>query len=53
VLDEAFKGLDGDTKKLAMDWVLGHSKGRTVISVTHDPQEAEYFGDSILRMEKR
>ena len=53
VLDEAFKGLDGDTKKLVMDWVLEHAKGRTVISVTHDPLEAEYFGDSILRMERK
>ena len=53
ILDEAFKGLDGDTKRLVMDWVKRRAEGRTVISVTHDALEAEYFDDAILRMERK
>lgn len=53
VLDEAFKGLDGDTKKTTMDWVKRHAQGRTVISVTHDALEADYFCDELIRMERK
>ena len=53
VLDEAFKGLDGDTKMLVMKWAKQHADGRTIISVTHDAQEAEFFGDRLIRMEKK
>lgn len=44
LLDEPFKGLDGETKKTAMDYVLKHTKDKTVICVTHDPSEAGYLG---------
>ena len=53
VLDEAFKGLDGDTKMLVMKWAKQHADGRTIISVTHDLQEAEFFGERLIRMEKK
>ena len=53
VLDEAFKGLDGDTKANILACTEEYAAGRTVISVTHDPHEAEVFGDEIIRMEAR
>lgn len=53
ILDEAFKGLDGDTKMLAMEWGKQHANGRTIISVTHDEMEAEFFGERLIRMEKK
>ena len=53
ILDEAFKGLDGDTKMLAMEWGKQHANGRTIISVTHDEMEADFFGERLIRMEKK
>ena len=40
-LDEPFKGLYGDTKKTAIDYVKRHTGGKTVIVVTHDPEEVK------------
>lgn len=51
-LDEPFKGLDGDTKKLAISYVKEHTKGRTVIFVTHDREEAAQMGGSLIRMDR-
>ena len=53
VLDEAFKGLDEDTKELVLDCAREYCAGKTVVSVTHDPNEAQKFGDLIIRMEKK
>lgn len=50
LLDEAFKGLDPETKEKVMQAVGRETKGKTVISVTHDEQEALDFGDSILKI---
>lgn len=52
VFDEAFKGLDGDTKRMVIDCVKRHANGRTIISVTHDQWEADTFGEQIIRLEK-
>ncbi|HHY64991.1 MAG TPA: ABC transporter ATP-binding protein [Clostridiaceae bacterium] len=35
-LDEPFKGLDNENKKLVMDYIEENTKGKTVIIVTHD-----------------
>lgn len=43
-LDEPFKGLDEATKLLTMGYVRDRAKGRTVIAVTHDESEADFFG---------
>lgn len=43
-LDEPFKGLDRDTKEKTMDYVKKSIKGKTVLLITHDNQEAQFFG---------
>lgn len=51
LLDEPFKGLDPDTKKAAMDYVLSFSRTeKAILLVTHDLYEAEYMADHILRI---
>ena len=50
LLDEAFKGLDENARRVAMDVVRQEAQGRTVLSVTHDPEEAASFGDLVLRL---
>lgn len=44
VLDEPFKGLDDALLHQCMDVLLSHSRGRSVLLVTHDAQEAQYLG---------
>lgn len=44
LLDEAFKGLDAETKKLTMDFIKERADGATVILVTHDRDEADAMG---------
>lgn len=53
IFDEAFKGLDEDTKDLVLRCARECCAGKTVISVTHDPKEAESFGDLVIRMERK
>ena len=50
IMDEPFKGLDEDTKKQVMDTVLTRTEGKTLLVVTHDPEEAAYLGGRIVRM---
>ena len=50
IMDEPFKGLDEDTRRTVMDTVLSRTKGKTLLVVTHDPEEAAYLGGRILRM---
>ena len=50
VMDEPFKGLDEDTRQRVMDTVLACTRGRTLLVVTHDPDEAAYLGGRVLRM---
>ena len=40
-LDEPFKGLDAETKALVLEDTRRRCQGRTVLLVTHDPDEAE------------
>lgn len=47
-LDEPFKGLDEDTKQAVMAYTKEKTSGKTVILVTHDKTEAEYFGGNTL-----
>ncbi len=49
-LDEAFKGLDAETKEFVMAYTKEKVQGRTVILVTHDEAEAKYFSENICRM---
>jgi NitT/TauT family transport system ATP-binding protein len=52
LLDEPFKGLDVPLKRQLMDNVeqLLRQDKRTAIYVTHEPEEAVFFGDQILIM---
>ena len=50
LMDEPFKGLDEDTRRTVMATVLSRTKGKTLLVVTHDPEEAAYLGGRILRM---
>jgi len=50
LMDEPFKGLDEDTRRTVMDTVLARTKGKTLLVVTHDPEEAAYLGGRIVRM---
>ena len=48
LLDEPFKGLDGETRGRVIGFLLSRRLGRTVILVTHDPGEAEAMGAEIF-----
>ncbi len=43
-LDEPFKGLDAAAKATVMAQTRKHIQGKTVLLVTHDPQEAQTLG---------
>lgn len=48
-LDEPFKGLDEETKAAVMAYCREKTKGRTVIMITHDKSEADFFdGETIM-----
>lgn len=49
-LDEPFKGLDEDTKKIVTDYLLSNTADTTVIMVTHDVDEAESLGAKVLNL---
>lgn len=51
ILDEAFKGLDEETRQAVLDVVRRETVGKTVIAVTHDPEEARFLSENIIRME--
>lgn len=48
--DEPFKGLDEATKLTVMKYFKEKTTGKTVILVTHDESEAEFFGGNTLIM---
>ncbi len=50
VMDEPFKGLDTETKKMVIDYLKGKIEGKTVVIVTHDIKEAEAFGGKIVKL---
>ena len=50
LLDEPFAGLDEDTKKLAVDYILQMQKGRTVLVVTHREKDAKMLNSTHFNM---
>ncbi|MBP3610599.1 MAG: ATP-binding cassette domain-containing protein [Lachnospiraceae bacterium] len=50
LLDEPLKGLDDRTKTAVMEFMKEKMQGRTVLYVTHEETEAEYFGCRIVRV---
>lgn len=51
ILDEPFKGLDEENKKKVMDYAKRKTKGKTVILVTHEEEEAALMGGEIILLE--
>ncbi len=52
VMDEPFKGLDEDTKETVMETVMDMTKGKTLLIITHDEQEAQRFADNIVVLQE-
>jgi NitT/TauT family transport system ATP-binding protein len=53
LLDEPFKGLDTVTRARVCDWLRGALDGRTVLLVTHDPEDVRLMGGALLAVERR
>ena len=51
LLDEPFKGLDGETRQAAVDFARPLLKGRTVLLVTHDGADADAFDALALSLD--
>lgn len=49
-LDEPFKGLDRETKDKVLAFVREKCRGKTVLCVTHEKEEAEILGAEILEL---
>ena len=52
ILDEAFKGLDNNTKIRVMNVLKEEMTGKTVIAVTHDKEEVSFWGGRIVEIGK-
>lgn len=50
LLDEAFKGLDDASKLNAQNVLMRYAASKTVISVTHDEEEASRLGGEIIHL---
>ena len=50
LLDEAFKGLDADTRKNVIDVFRRYTEGKTIIAVTHDYEEAVLMNAGIVKL---
>lgn len=51
LMDEPFKGLDAECKDQVISCVRERTADRTVIWVTHDPEEAEQLGGQIVDLQ--
>ena len=49
LLDEAFNGLDADTRKNVIDVFRRYTEGKTIIAVTHDYEEAVLMNAGIVK----
>lgn len=49
-MDEPFTGLDAATKQQVIRYVLREKGGRTLLTVTHDADEAAALGGTIIRL---
>lgn len=53
VLDEPFTGVDERAKTAVMELVAERCAGRTVLLVTHDRSEAQWFGAPVVTLRAR
>lgn len=47
-LDEPFKGLDEATKEKVTNYLAEHTKGLTVVMITHQTEEAQALGAKVI-----
>ena len=50
ILDEPFKGLDSDNKAIVMEYIKKKTSDKTVLLITHDLSEAEFFNCEIVNL---
>lgn len=50
LLDEPFTGLDDVAKKKAVNFILDHKQGRTVVMSSHDKEEAKMMDAKIIQL---
>ena len=51
IMDEPFKGLDEETRKNVVDFVLQETKGRSLLIITHSPEEVDLLkADKLIQM---
>ena len=51
IMDEPFKGLDEYTRQNVINFVSEYTKSKTLIVITHSPEEADLLGaDKIICM---
>lgn len=48
LFDEPFKGCDRDTRQRVIDCLLRRTRGKTVVVVTHDPEEPVLLGAQVI-----
>ena len=53
LMDEPFTGLDEDTRETAMEYVLNHRRGRTLLFTTHHVEEAKRLGATLIQWQER
>ncbi len=49
ILDEPFKGLDGEARSACIDYVRRHTVGKTVLIITHDEADAADLQANLIR----
>ena len=50
LMDEPFKGLDDDTRRVVINQVKDLLAGRILMVITHDEQDAELLGGDIVEL---
>ena len=53
LFDEPFKGLDISTKEAVMRTVKQSFEGKTAIWVSHNPDEAEFMGSEVVKLDRK
>ena len=52
IMDEPFKGLDEKLRLEVIGYIRRHTEGKTVLCVTHEPEDAERLGGTNIEMER-
>ncbi|MBQ9068911.1 MAG: ABC transporter ATP-binding protein [Eggerthellaceae bacterium] len=52
VLDEPFTGLDYAMRRAAIDFIVQHRAGRTLLVATHGQQDAQLLGATLLHLDE-